>query len=76
MYPCVPRAKPYTLKPKLPIAILTGAVGFINLQLAKECRSPLGSQVMASFRHIRPSGAAVGIPLSEYEASLHVKSFL
>ncbi|KAK2095606.1 hypothetical protein P7K49_027022 [Saguinus oedipus] len=68
-------AQLYTLKPKLPITVLNGAPGFINLcdalnawQLVKELQEVLGIPAAASFKHVSPAGAAVGIPLSEDEA--------
>uniref|UniRef100_A0A667GQR7 Bifunctional purine biosynthesis protein ATIC n=1 Tax=Lynx canadensis TaxID=61383 RepID=A0A667GQR7_LYNCA len=68
-------AQLYTLKPKLPITVLNGAPGFINLcdalnawQLVKELREALDLPAAASFKHVSPAGAAVGIPLSEDEA--------
>nr|KAF6449671.1 5-aminoimidazole-4-carboxamide ribonucleotide formyltransferase/IMP cyclohydrolase [Molossus molossus] len=70
-------AQLYTLKPKLPITVLNGAPGFINLcdalnawQLVKELREALGIPAAASFKHVSPAGAAVGIPLSEDEAKV------
>ncbi|KAK2115794.1 hypothetical protein P7K49_006420 [Saguinus oedipus] len=68
-------AQLYTLKPKLPITVLNGAPGFINLcnalnawQLVKELKEALGIPAAASFKHVSPAGAAVGISLSEDEA--------
>ncbi|MXQ79230.1 hypothetical protein E5288_WYG000364 [Bos mutus] len=70
-------AQLYTLKPKLPITVLNGAPGFINLcdalnawQLVKELKEALGLPAAASFKHVSPAGAAVGIPLSEDEANV------
>uniref|UniRef100_A0A2K5ZA88 Bifunctional purine biosynthesis protein ATIC n=1 Tax=Mandrillus leucophaeus TaxID=9568 RepID=A0A2K5ZA88_MANLE len=70
-------AQLYTLKPKLPITVLNGAPGFINLcdalnawQLVKELKEALGIPAAASFKHVSPAGAAVGIPLSEDEAKV------
>lgn len=70
-------AQLYTLKPKLPITVLNGAPGFINLcdalnawQLVKELKEALGIAAAASFKHVSPAGAAVGIPLSEDEAKV------
>ncbi|XP_023587038.1 bifunctional purine biosynthesis protein ATIC isoform X2 [Trichechus manatus latirostris] len=57
--------------------VLNGAPGFINLcdalnawQLVKELREALGIPAAASFKHVSPAGAAVGIPLSEDEAKV------
>uniref|UniRef100_A0A8C2PHB7 Bifunctional purine biosynthesis protein ATIC n=1 Tax=Capra hircus TaxID=9925 RepID=A0A8C2PHB7_CAPHI len=70
-------AQLYTLKPKLPITVLNGAPGFINLcdalnawQLVKELKEALDLPAAASFKHVSPAGAAVGIPLSEDEAKV------
>ncbi|VTJ78405.1 Hypothetical predicted protein [Marmota monax] len=70
-------AQLYTLKPRLPITVLNGAPGFINLcdalnawQLVKELREALNIPAAASFKHVSPAGAAVGIPLSEDEAKV------
>ncbi|XP_022423327.1 bifunctional purine biosynthesis protein PURH isoform X2 [Delphinapterus leucas] len=70
-------AQLYTLKPKLPITVLNGAPGFINLcdalnawQLVKELKEALGIPAAASFKHVSPAGAAVGIPLSEDQAKV------
>ncbi len=57
---------------ELPIQVLSGAPGYINLldalnswQLVKELRQALNLPAAASFKHVSPSGAAVGLPLSE-----------
>nr|XP_012418111.1 PREDICTED: bifunctional purine biosynthesis protein PURH isoform X3 [Odobenus rosmarus divergens] len=70
-------AQLYTLKPKLPLTVLNGAPGFINLcdalnawQLVKELKEALGIPAAASFKHVSPAGAAVGIPLTEDEAKV------
>ncbi|XP_012506913.1 PREDICTED: bifunctional purine biosynthesis protein PURH [Propithecus coquereli] len=70
-------AQLYTMKPKLPITVLNGAPGFINLcdalnawQLVKELKEALGIPAAASFKHVSPAGAAIGIPLSEDEAKV------
>ena len=56
----------------LPFAVLNGAPGYINLldalnawQLVKELRDTLALPAAASFKHVSPAGAAVGVPLSE-----------
>ncbi|XP_068931303.1 bifunctional purine biosynthesis protein ATIC [Petaurus breviceps papuanus] len=70
-------AQLYTVKPRLPLTVLNGSPGFINLcdalnawQLVKELRDSLGIPAAASFKHVSPAGAAVGIPLSEEEAKV------
>jgi len=57
---------------KLPIRILNGSPGYINLldalnswQLVKELKQTLNLPAAASFKHVSPAGAAVGVPLSE-----------
>jgi phosphoribosylaminoimidazolecarboxamide formyltransferase/IMP cyclohydrolase len=56
----------------LPFEVLNGAPGYINLldalnswQLVRELRATLGLPAAASFKHVSPAGAAVGLPLSE-----------
>ncbi|XP_042535194.1 bifunctional purine biosynthesis protein ATIC [Dipodomys spectabilis] len=70
-------AQLYTLKPKLPITVLNGSPGFINLcdalnawQLVKELKEALDIPAAASFKHVSPAGAAVGVPLSKDEAKV------
>jgi len=62
---------------RLPLAVVNGAPGFINLcdalnawQLVKELRHALNIPAAASFKHVSPAGAAVGVPLSAEEAKL------
>ena len=74
-YGCNPHQVPariYTQDDTLPIEILNGAPGYINLldalnswQLVKELRQSLKLPAAASFKHVSPAGAAVGIPLTE-----------
>lgn len=56
----------------LPITILSGSPGYINLldalnswQLVRELKSAINLPAAASFKHVSPSGAAVAIPLSD-----------
>lgn len=56
----------------LPFQVLNGAPGYINLldalnswQLVKELRTVLKLPAAASFKHVSPAGAAVGLPLSD-----------
>ncbi|MBK8988813.1 MAG: phosphoribosylaminoimidazolecarboxamide formyltransferase [Chloroflexi bacterium] len=56
----------------LPIQVLNGAPGYINLldalnswQLVRELNKALGLPAAASFKHVSPAGAAVGVPLSD-----------
>ncbi len=56
----------------LPIEILNGKPGYINFldafnsyQLVKELKEALGLPAVASFKHVSPTSAAIGLPLSE-----------
>ncbi|KAL3836669.1 hypothetical protein ACJMK2_022091 [Sinanodonta woodiana] len=65
-----PHQKPaqiYTTLPKLPLTVLNGSPGFINLcdafngwQLVKELKKACGMPAATSFKHVSPAGAAVG----------------
>uniref|UniRef100_A0A8D3BTX9 Bifunctional purine biosynthesis protein ATIC n=1 Tax=Scophthalmus maximus TaxID=52904 RepID=A0A8D3BTX9_SCOMX len=68
-------AQLYTLHPALPLKVVNGSPGFINLcdalnawQLVRDLKSVLGMAAAASFKHVSPAGAAVGVPLTEEEA--------
>ncbi len=57
---------------ELPIEILSGRPGYINFldalnawQLVKELKEALGLPAVTSFKHVSPTSAAVGIPLSD-----------
>jgi len=65
-------ARVYIKTGDLPITVLSGSPGYINLldalnswQLIKELRQVTGLSAAASFKHVSPSGAAVAVPLSE-----------
>jgi len=74
-YGCNPHQTParvYAREGSLPIRVLNGAPGYINLldalnswQLVRELKQALGLPAAASFKHVSPAGAAVGIPLSD-----------
>ena len=75
-YGCNPNQKPSKIYMSngqdLPIEILNGKPGYINFldafnswQLVKEIKAELGLPCVASFKHVSPTSAAVGIPLSE-----------
>ena len=56
----------------LPITVVNGRPGFINLldalngwQLVKELKEATGLPAATSFKHVSPAGAAVGLPLSD-----------
>ncbi|HOP74966.1 MAG TPA: phosphoribosylaminoimidazolecarboxamide formyltransferase [Bacillota bacterium] len=65
-------ARIYAQDGVLPIEILNGNPGYINLldafnswQLVKELKAVLKLPAAASFKHVSPAGAAIGLPLSE-----------
>ena len=75
-YGCNPNQKPAKIfmndGSDLPIEILSGRPGFINFldafnswQLVKELKEALGLPAVTSFKHVSPTSAAVGIPLSD-----------
>uniref|UniRef100_A0A1W7RI80 Bifunctional purine biosynthesis protein ATIC n=1 Tax=Agkistrodon contortrix contortrix TaxID=8713 RepID=A0A1W7RI80_AGKCO len=70
-------AQLYTSRPQLPLSVLNGSPGFINLcdalnawQLVRELKQALGISAATSFKHVSPAGAAVGVPLTEEEAEV------
>ena len=74
-YGCNPNQKPSKIYmsngQELPIKILSGRPGYINFldafnawQLVKELKDALGLPAATSFKHVSPTSAAVGIPLS------------
>lgn len=73
-YGCNPHQTPATLShtDDLPITVLNGTPGYINLldalngwQLVRELRQVLDLPAAASFKHVSPAGAAVGVPLDD-----------
>ncbi len=75
-YGCNPNQKPSRIyvanKEELPITVLCGKPGYINFldafngwQLVKELREATGLPAAASFKHVSPAGAAVGLPLDD-----------
>lgn len=65
-------ARVYVKNGEMPIAVLGGSPGYINLldalnswQVVKELRQATGLAAAASFKHVSPSGAAVAVPLSD-----------
>ncbi|NLP26844.1 MAG: phosphoribosylaminoimidazolecarboxamide formyltransferase [Clostridiales bacterium] len=74
-YGCNPNQKPsriYIEDGKLPIEVLNGNPGYINLldafngwQLVKELKASTGMCAATSFKHVSPAGAAVGEPLTD-----------
>lgn len=64
---------------KLPFKVLCGAPGYINLldafnswPLVKELSQALQYPAAASFKHVSPAGAAIGVPLSEVERKVYM----
>ncbi|WP_366780870.1 phosphoribosylaminoimidazolecarboxamide formyltransferase [uncultured Phascolarctobacterium sp.] len=74
-YGCNPnqsKARIYSKKGELPIEVLNGRPGYINFldafnswQLVKELKEATGLPAAASFKHVSPAGAAVGLPMSD-----------
>ena len=74
-YGCNPNQKPsriFVEEGELPIEVLNGRPGYINLldalnswQLVRELKHATGLPAAASFKHVSPAGAAVGLPLSD-----------
>lgn len=74
-YGCNPNQKPsriFMKEGELPIQVLNGRPGYINFldafnswQLVKELKAATGLPAAASFKHVSPAGAAVGLPLDE-----------
>ena len=64
---------------KLPFKVLGGSPGYINLldslnawPLVKELRQALDLPAAASFKHVSPAGAAIGVPLSDIERKVYM----
>ena len=81
-YGCNPHQQPASIYMKdgseLPIKVLNGKPGYINLldafnswQLVKELKEATGLPAAASFKHVSPAGAAVGLPLSEVDKKIY-----
>ncbi len=73
-YGCNPNQKPAAVSTdgELPFTVLNGRAGYINLldalngwQLVSELRRAAGLPAAASFKHVSPAGAAIGLPLDE-----------
>lgn len=74
-YGCNPNQKPsriFVTEGELPIEVLNGRPGYINFldalnswQLVKELKDATGMPAAASFKHVSPAGAAIGLPLSD-----------
>ena len=80
-YGCNPNQKPsriFVEDGELPVTVLSGRPGYINFmdalnswQLVKELKEATGLPSAASFKHVSPAGAAVGLPLSEVEKQIY-----
>lgn len=81
-YGCNPNQKPARIfidgERELPITVLSGRPGYINLldafngwQLVQELKKATGLPAAASFKHVSPAGAAVGLPLDETLAKIY-----
>ena len=74
-YGCNPNQKPSRIYMEdgsdLPVTVLNGKPGYINfldalnsIQLVKELKEACGLPAAASFKHVSPAGAALGLPLT------------
>ena len=81
-YGCNPNQKPSRIFMKdgsdLPIKVLNGKPGYINFldafnswQLVRELKAATGLPSAASFKHVSPAGAAVGLPLSDVDKKIY-----
>ena len=81
-YGCNPNQKPASITVNdgrdLPLEVLGGKPGYINFmdalnswQLVKELKEATGLPAAASFKHVSPAGAAVGLPLSETDKAIY-----
>ena len=81
-YGCNPNQKPASITVNdgrdLPLEVLNGKPGYINFmdalnswQLVKELKEATGLPAAASFKHVSPAGAAVGLPLSETDKAIY-----
>ena len=81
-YGCNPNQKPSRVfmadGSELPVKVLNGKPGYINFldalngwQLVAELKNATGLPAAASFKHVSPAGAAVGLPLTEVERKIY-----
>lgn len=80
-YGANPHQKPaqiYVKEGKLPVTPLSGSPGYINFLdalnawgLVKELKEATGKAAAASFKHVSPAGAAIGVPLSEVDKKVY-----
>ena len=80
-YGCNPNQKPARIfmeEGELPLKVLNGRPGYINFmdalnswQLVKALKKATGLPAAASFKHVSPAGAALGLPLSQVERKIY-----
>ena len=80
-YGCNPNQKPariYMEQGELPLQVLNGRPGYINFmdalnswQLVKALKKATGLPAAASFKHVSPAGAALGLPLNDVERQIY-----
>jgi phosphoribosylaminoimidazolecarboxamide formyltransferase/IMP cyclohydrolase len=80
-YGANPHQKPaqiYTKEAKLPVTVLSGSPGYINFLdalnawgLVKELKEATGIAAAASFKHVSPAGAAIGLPLNDTDKKVY-----
>ena len=81
-YGCNPNQKPASIfvndGRELPVEVLSGKPGYINFmdalnswQLVRELKEATGLPSAASFKHVSPAGAAVGLPLTETDRKIY-----
>ena len=80
-YGCNPNQKPARIfmeQGDLPLKVLNGRPGYINFmdalnswQLVKALKKATGLPAAASFKHVSPAGAALGLPLTEVERKIY-----
>ncbi len=80
-YGCNPNQKPariFMQAGELPVEVLNGKPGYIDFldafnswQLVRELKAATGLPSAASFKHVSPAGAAVGLPLTETEKKIY-----
>ena len=81
-YGCNPNQKPSRIYMEdgsdLPVTVLNGKPGYINfldalnsIQLVKELKAACGLSAAASFKHVSPAGAALGLPLTDVERKMY-----
>ncbi len=80
-YGCNPNQKPARIfmeRGELPLEVLNGKPGYINFmdalnswQLVKALKKSTGLPAAASFKHVSPAGAALGLPLTDVERKIY-----